>query len=780
MTQRRWRLTILAALATLAATYPVTSLFTSSEWFSQAAVFVGLTAVVGLVLRGLTRSRPVVVAAQVLLVGYLVVWRFGQDTLTWYLPTQQTWEGFGFLVTEAYDTIQRYSAPAPLTGGVTFCLVVIGASLAIAVDATAATWRAPAAAGLPLLTAYLITAANGSEALQVRYFVLPVVLWLAMLHTTERGRFARWGTTSSVGEEDTGIDGRAGVESHAREAQRSFSGGGVRLGLLVLALALLVPVLVPHFPPRYLAEGLGRGGGSGGTGTVGFSDTLDLTQSLTNTDQTPVLRYSTKGPRPPLRVLATSTYTGQGEWFARGRDAQRGPSTPLPPAEDRKDYTMTVRDSTLQAPRIAAPYPVVGVSMDGTPWRRDAVTGDIRVGRAVSNYQVTYADVAPLPSQLRDAGPPDGSEVNPEDLAIPDVARQTIIAWSDEVTAGRTTELDKAIAIQDHLRDTSIYTYSLDLGERLRDRQGRPLDPITQFRLTRRGYCTQFATAMIMLARAQGIPARMAIGFLPGEQQGQEYIVRASDAHAWPELYFNGFGWLRFEPTPGSRSGAPPTYTVIASGPGATGGGQEAPEPGQSSAPVQTGRPGLDQPNEVAPELTLWDQVMAMVTLRSILTLVGLLVGLLAVFIMPITAATARRRRRRRAVTQQDLVEADWDALTSHLRDLGINPPEGGTLRTWRDRVIRDGHLDDTSATAVRRVTATLERARYDRPDRTTPEQTAALHGDIRSIRQHIGRTRAFSVRLRAFMWPDAGVSIWRRLTNRFTGGGGGDGDGGR
>ncbi|HET8594921.1 MAG TPA: DUF3488 and transglutaminase-like domain-containing protein [Intrasporangium sp.] len=769
MTRRRWRMTVLGALATLAAAYPVTSLFSSSEWFSQVAVFVALTAAVGLVMRGLSPSRLAVVAVQVVVVGYVIVWRFGQDTLSWFLPTRETWDGLAFLVSEAYDTIQRYTAPAPLTAGVTFCLVVIGAALAIAVDAMAATWRAPAAAGLPLLTAYLITAANGSEALEPRYFVLPVALWLAMLHTTARSRFIGWSTTSSAAEDDTGFDGIAGVESHSRQAERSFSGGAVRLGLIGLVLALVVPLFVPHFPPRYLAEGLGRSGGSGGTGTVGFSNTLDLTRSLTSTDQTPVLRYTTQGPRPPLRVLATSFYSSQGEWVGDA-DGREGPGSP-PPAGVRKDYTMTVTDNTLQAPHIAAPYPVVAVSMDGTPWRQDPVTGDIRVGQAVNSYRVTYADAAPLPSQLEQAGPPEGPEVRAEDLEIPQVARDTLISWSDEVTRGKQTELDKAIAIQDHLRDTTIYTYSLDLPERRRDKQGRFLDPITNFRVTKVGYCVQFATAMVMLARAQGIPARMAIGFLPGEQQGEQYVVRASDAHAWPELYFAGHGWLRFEPTPGARSGAPPTYTVQSSAPGSTGGGQQAPEPGASSAvPSRTGRAGLDQPNVVAPQPTLWDQATGFVTVRGVLTLIGLLVALLAVFAMPLTATFVRRRRRRQAVTRQDLVEADWDDLTSHLRDLGIDPPEGGTLRTWREHVIRDGHLDDANASAIRRVTATLETTRYDRPERTTAEQTQALHEDIRSIRRHVGRTRALSTRVHAFLWPEAGVSVWRRLSDRLTG----------
>ena len=82
-----------------------------------------------------------------------------------------------------------------------------------------------------------------------------------------------------------------------------------------------------------------------------------------------------------------------------------------------------------------------------------------------------------------------------------------------------------------------------------------------RFLQTKRGYCVQFSSAMIMMARESGIPARMAVGFLPGTPDGSERVVRVNDAHAWPELWFPELGWVRFEPTPGVRSGLPPTWT---------------------------------------------------------------------------------------------------------------------------------------------------------------------------------------------------------------------------
>ena len=431
MTRRRWRITILAALATLSAVYPITSLFADSSWFPQAVVVVALSAGVGLVARGLTRSKVLVVVAQVLVVGYVLLFRYAGDTFAWLLPTPTSIEVANSLGLQALDTIQRYTAPAPLNEGVTFWLLVVVAAVAICVDAMAATWRSPAAAGLPLLTAYLITAANGQAALALRFFVVPVVLWLLMLHTTARAGFSRWSTANAA--EESEIDEVA----HDRDALRSFSMGALKLGALGVVLALVVPLVVPHFPPRYLTEGLGRAEGGGGQGSVGFNDTLDLSRSLNDSDQTPVLSYTTTAfTKSPLRVLATSYYS-RGQWLQAGGGNGTGQPQPLPPASQRRDYVIDVTDNTLAAPRIAVPYPVVAVAMQGTPWTIDPITRDVRVGRAVGSYRVTYADVAPSPPQLRDSGRPDSPDVTDDDLRVPDTVRSLVQRWSDEVTAGR-------------------------------------------------------------------------------------------------------------------------------------------------------------------------------------------------------------------------------------------------------------------------------------------------------------------------------------------------------
>jgi protein-glutamine gamma-glutamyltransferase len=123
------------------------------------------------------------------------------------------------------------------------------------------------------------------------------------------------------------------------------------------------------------------------------------------------------------------------------------------------------------------------------------------------------------------------------DSRIPKLAAQ--------ITAGATNPYDKAARIETYLKTKLGYT--LDLA----DPHGK--DPLSFFLFDRRaGHCEYFASAMTILARTQGIPARYVTGFLPGEYNdlGGDYIIRASDAHAWVEIYFPDYGWITFDPTP--------------------------------------------------------------------------------------------------------------------------------------------------------------------------------------------------------------------------------------
>ena len=114
--------------------------------------------------------------------------------------------------------------------------------------------------------------------------------------------------------------------------------------------------------------------------------------------------------------------------------------------------------------------------------------------------------------------------------------------------ADRRTPIDEALAIRDWVADRATYSLVAPAIPEGRDR-------VFEFLAhTRRGYCDLFASSMTVLCRIAGLPARLATGFAPGEQDGREYNLRALDKHAWTEVYFPGAGWLAFDPTAGSRT----------------------------------------------------------------------------------------------------------------------------------------------------------------------------------------------------------------------------------
>ena len=124
-----------------------------------------------------------------------------------------------------------------------------------------------------------------------------------------------------------------------------------------------------------------------------------------------------------------------------------------------------------------------------------------------------------------------------------------------EITASATGPYQRALFLQNYFRDEFIY--SLDTPSITSE------DAFLEFIARRTGYCEQFASTFAVMARSIGLPARVAIGFTPGQSDGVGgYIVRSQHAHAWPEVWFDGIGWLMFEPTPGR--GAPnASYTGV-------------------------------------------------------------------------------------------------------------------------------------------------------------------------------------------------------------------------
>ena len=156
------------------------------------------------------------------------------------------------------------------------------------------------------------------------------------------------------------------------------------------------------------------------------------------------------------------------------------------------------------------------------------------------------------------------------------------------------------MAIQKYLR-SGEFTYSLQAPVQ-GGYDGNGLSVLADFLAVKSGYCIHFASAMAVMARAEGIPSRIAVGYAPGRLTGDtvavvgqgslpEYEVDARDAHAWPELYFQGLGWVPFEPTP-SR-GVVPDYASVPAGSGSASTNQPDERPLPATRTRATGGPPL-------------------------------------------------------------------------------------------------------------------------------------------------------------------------------------------
>lgn len=189
--------------------------------------------------------------------------------------------------------------------------------------------------------------------------------------------------------------------------------------------------------------------------------------------------------------------------------------------------------------------------------RSAALSGPSRFTYSAESVVPAIAD----PDRLRNV---DTSALDPDFLdfntQLPDDARQVVLDEAQRVTAGSRSDYHRALLLQDYFRLDGGFRYDLDVHS------DHGIESLEEFLFdVRAGYCQQFATAYAAMARSVGLPTRVAVGFTWGEwdsargEQGA-YVVRGEHAHAWPEVYFAGTGWVRFEPTPGR--GAPGDFAI--------------------------------------------------------------------------------------------------------------------------------------------------------------------------------------------------------------------------
>ncbi len=354
--------------------------------------------------------------------------------------------------------------------------------------------------------------------------------------------------------------------------------GIIFITILVIFTGLAVPTLATpegwqkigealKAPPREVASPVTRPeSASGGYPQVTKEPRISIevgTPSMTTIGQPPTLSqtvlfwvYISDPPPPPVEAGETSSrdrahywrsgifdaYTGSG-WVEASLSAEE-----IPGLDQNKPPGRYVLEQRFE---IVSPHADTLLAMNMPFQTRDAVelvfTEDgsalVRGGAAQYTLLSWVADMTA--SQLNESGeayPPDILETY---LALPENIPQRVKQLADDIVLTATTPYEKALNIQSYLRST--YQYRLDV----------PLPPedqdIVDYFLfdAPGGFCSYYASAMAVMLRLEGVPARVVSGFANGEFDYSRggYRVPAAAAHAWVEVYFPGFGWVEFEPT---------------------------------------------------------------------------------------------------------------------------------------------------------------------------------------------------------------------------------------
>jgi transglutaminase-like putative cysteine protease len=308
-------------------------------------------------------------------------------------------------------------------------------------------------------------------------------------------------------------------------------------------------------------EGMGPGA-VGGTGSLPRAHLLSGAPEL---DKTVVFYVTTNDPPPPLpdpdepqpiavegprrywRSQTYDTYTGRG-WTNNSMEQRTSPSDQpldpfLPPGSELRQQFELVESQGGLLHAVNAPLQVDHAVQS---WWRGP--GDlVQMSSDTDRYTVVSRPPEPVTSDdLRAAVPTLPPDLAERYLALPDTIPQRVLELAGQVVSEAETRYDQAYAIEYFLR---TYTYTLELPAPPTDS-----DLVDYFLFEQQeGYCDYYASAMVVLARAAGIPARFATGYAQGtyDHDEERWVIVEKDGHSWVEVYFDGIGWVEFEPTAG-------------------------------------------------------------------------------------------------------------------------------------------------------------------------------------------------------------------------------------
>ncbi|MEV7111855.1 transglutaminase TgpA family protein [Streptomyces anulatus] len=776
----RARLALCAYAATLLAAGALVPLVDGVGWLVQAAVLLGVQSGVGALARRVPLARTLTIAVQTLVTLLLLTLVFVRDhALFGVLPGPEALVRLGELLVAGGEDVGTYAIPAPMTDGIKLLVVGGVVLIGLAVDALAVTFRSAAPAGLPLLALYSVAAGLSDGGASWLWFLLAASGYLLLLLAEGRDRLSQWGRVFGGAARNSGglADGLAGVGGGSSPVRT-----GRRIGVLALGIALVAPLALPALDSGLLGgKGPGNGRGSGGGTISAVNPLVSLQNNLNQPDNREVMTYRSNIENPQslyLRILALDEFNGS-EWRSSTRRLTDVPDRLPQPTGLGRDVSVTEVRTNISASRsyqqtyLPLPYPASEVRVGGR-WRYEpegrTLVGDDGQTTRGAQYEVGSLVIEPTADQLAAAGPPP-EELVREYTQVPGSLPGVVAETAEQVTEGASNAYEQAVKLQDWFASDGGFTYDTTVTS------GTGSSAIARFLRDREGFCIHFSFSMAAMARTLGIPARVAVGFTPGTMKADGAIsVGLRDAHAWPELYFEGVGWTRFEPTP-SRGSTPswtrpevPTDSAsdVAQPSAGTSAEPSAAPSAEDSCPPQLRQEGGCGPSQEPGAALPTDRGTP---LWKVLLVVHAAVLLVAALVLSPLLWRLRARNRRLGSggrTPADAAArtlAAWREISDEAWDHGIAPDESLTPRKAAARIVRLGRLDTTAAEAVHRIAGSVEQVLYA-PE---PRPAAGLTEDALTVRAGLRASAGRGARLRATLLPRSSVRVVWAVSERRT-----------
>ncbi len=748
------KLTLLGWLATVATSLAFLPALTQQRCILIGAGLSAVVVAVGALLR-LTRTPAIVVVlAQVTALAEVLVLAYGRHLKYLVLPTRGTLSALRAQLEAGLDVANQYAAPAPASVGLLILVGFFIALMAAFVDFfVVGLGRAPLA-GLPLLALYTVPVAALPHGVPFYGFVPGAICFIWLLITDERNRLARWGRV---------VTRTSAPDSSAASMDTSgLIATGRRIGVLALLAAVFLPVMVPVLSTTVWGRSPGKNAGDGTGTTLTFNDPMvSLANGLRRPSPVDLLTV-TSDISPQYLRLAVLDAPGPNAWSTGPLDLSTTvPLSDIPPLPTgmtaevlRQSHSMSIgfedafpKDSAWLPVPYLLRYVNVGPEWGYNPPDQTVAAKSKIAANLIRPYDVSYETMDPDEQQLSVAPAPP-LDIEAAYGEVPEDVPAVVGVTAQAVTAGAANDYERALLLQSYFRDRTEFVYDLTAG------YGYGYEAMAQFLDERRGFCQHFAATMAMMARSLGIPSRVVVGLLQPERTGENstYVFTSDNLHSWPELYFEGVGWVRFEPTQGV--GAPyPQWAAHTTAPSVppsvqTATGPTVDELSRNPAPTAdtsqaAGSGGSGPGGSGSLPSPKW--LIPFGALALLLLPAGLRLGV-------------RRSRLTRPIGGVAAAESAWLELRDFVRDLRL-PWTGSMTPRARQRSIAPLLNDDPEAlSALQRLARCVERARYaeDVPAEMAPA------ADVATVMAAISRRVDSTERIRALLWPSSLVTDLR------------------